>query len=130
MRRWQTSNCWFGRPYGPPIAFVIHTQSGGESGTVAEWLSSAAQLSAHYSVSVTGTLDCWIDPTDRAWSNGILEPGNRWRAIAAACGVDPALDPNHVTVTCETEDLGDKRVAVTDRQFEAVLYAAREARTR
>lgn len=130
MRRWRSSNCWFGRPYGPPIAFVLHTQSGGESGTVAEWLSSSSQLSTHYTVSLEGMLDCWIDPTDRAWSNGIVEPGNRWTAIAEECGVDPALNPNHVTVTCETEDLGDVHQPVTDRQYDALVYAIREAKLR
>jgi len=131
MRRWPSvNNCWFGRPYGPPIAFVIHTESGGQSGTVAEWLSSASQLSAHYSAGVTGGLDCWIDPGDRAWSNGIVEAGNRWCAIATACGVDPELNPNHVTITCETEDLGDVGLPVTDCQFDAVLCAAREAKSR
>jgi N-acetyl-anhydromuramyl-L-alanine amidase AmpD len=109
---------------------VIHTQSGGASGTVAEWLSSSSQQSAHYSAGVDGTLDCWIDPGDRAWSNGIVEPGSQWRAIAVACGVDPGLDPNHVTISCETEDHGDRRLPVTDNQFEAVLLAASEAKSR
>jgi N-acetyl-anhydromuramyl-L-alanine amidase AmpD len=109
---------------------VLHTESGGESGTVAEWLSSSAQFSAHYRVSVTGQVDCWIDPGDRAWSNGIVEPGNRWGCIAEACGIDPALDPNHVTVTCETEDLGDGHMPISEQQFEAVLSVAREARDR
>ncbi len=130
MRRWRTSNCWFGRPYGPPIAFVIHTESGGESGTVAEWLSSSAQFSAHYTVGLTGEVDCWIDPSDRAWSNGIIEPGNRWATIATDCGVDPALNPNHVTVTCETVDLDDARQPVTDRQYEALLDVVWEAKRR
>jgi N-acetyl-anhydromuramyl-L-alanine amidase AmpD len=131
LARFGTStNRWFGRPYGAPIAFVLHTESGGESGTVAEWLSSSAQLSAHYFADLDGKLECWIDPVDRAWSNGILEPGNRWATIAEACGVDPALNPNHVTVTCETEDLGDQHVPVTDRQYQAVLCAAREAKRR
>jgi len=129
-RRTSSHNCWFGRPYGPPIAFVVHTQSGGESGTVAEWLSSSSNLSAHYRVGLEGSLECWIDPADRAWSNGIIEPGNRWTAIATACGVDPALNPNHVTVTCETEDLGDPTQPVTDLQFSALLCAAFEAKQR
>jgi N-acetyl-anhydromuramyl-L-alanine amidase AmpD len=130
VRRWRNSNCWVGRPYGPPIAFVVHTESGGESGTVAEFLSSSSQLSAHYLVGIDGSIDCWIDPADRAWSNGVLEPGNCWAAIAEACGVDPALNPNHVTITCETEDLGDAQQPVTDRQFDALLYAASEAKKR
>jgi N-acetyl-anhydromuramyl-L-alanine amidase AmpD len=87
-------------------------------------------LSAHYHASVSGRLDCFIDPGDRAWSNGIVEAGNRWATIADACGVDPALNPNHVTVTCETEDLGDNHLPVPDCQFEAVLQAARDAKRR
>jgi len=35
-----------------------------------------------------------------------------------------------VTVTCETEDLGDASQPVTDRQYEALLCAAFEARQR
>jgi N-acetyl-anhydromuramyl-L-alanine amidase AmpD len=130
IRRWRSSNCWVGRPYGPPIAFVMHTEAGGESGTVAEFLNSSSQLSTHYSVSLDGTLDCFVDPGDRAWGNGVLEPGNCWAAIATDCGVDPALNPNHVTIVCETEDRGDASLAVTDCQYEAVLYAAREAKRR
>ena len=109
---------------------MLHTESGGESGTVAELLSSSAKLSSHYTVSLDGKLENWIDPSDRAWSNGILEPGNVWSSIAVDCGVDPALNPNHVTVTCETEDQGDPSRPVSDEQFEAVLYAASEAKRR
>src|SRR5260370_14106493 len=47
VRRWRSINCWVGRPYGPPIAFGVHTAAGGESGTVAELLSGPAQPSAH-----------------------------------------------------------------------------------
>jgi N-acetyl-anhydromuramyl-L-alanine amidase AmpD len=129
-RRGRSSNCWFGRPYGPPIAFVLHTEAGGESGTVAEFLNSASQWSSHYAVGLDGTLDHLVDPSDRAWSNGIVEPGNRWISIADACGVDPGLNPNHITISCETEDLGNLRHDVTDRQFEAVLQAAWEAKQR
>lgn len=87
-------------------------------------------MSAHYSVALDGTLDCCIDPGDRAWSNGIVEPGNRWAAIATDCGVDPALNPNHVTVSCETEDMGDVHRSVSDEQYAGVLYAAWEAKQR
>lgn len=130
VRRRQNPNCWYGRPYGPPVAFVLHTESGGESGTVAELLSSSAKLSAHYAAGLDGKLENWIDAQDRAWSNGILEPGNVWAWIARQCGIDPALDPNHVTVTCETEDQGDPDQAVSDKQFESVMYAAGEAKRR
>jgi N-acetyl-anhydromuramyl-L-alanine amidase AmpD len=130
VRRWHSLNSWVGRPYGPPIAFVLHTETGGQSGTVSEFLSSAAQFSTHYSAGLDGSLDCYVDAGDRAWSNGILEPGNLWTTIAWECGVDPSLNPNHVTVTCETEDGGDTESLVTDAQFSAVLYAACEAKMR
>jgi N-acetyl-anhydromuramyl-L-alanine amidase AmpD len=130
VRRWRSINRWIGRPYGPPIAFVLHTESGGESGTVAEFLSSSSQFSSHYTAALDGTLSCFVDPTDRAWANGILEYGNRWMDVAAECGVDPALNPNQVTISCETEDRGDLCQPVTDGQYRAVLYAAREAKRR
>jgi len=130
VTRWRSTNAWFGRPYGPPIAIVLHTQSGGDSGTIAEWLNSSSDLSAHYSVGLDGRLECRIDPGDRAWSNGVLEPGNAWTEIARASGVDPALNPNHVTVSCETEDCGNPRQAVTERQYDALLYALWQAKLR
>ncbi len=130
IRRWRSTNCWVGRPYGPPIAFVVHTETGGESGTIAEYVNSSSQLSAHYAVGLDGALNCYIDPGDRAWSNGILEPGHRWAAIANDCGVDSALNPNHITVSCETEDLGETTQPVTDAQYDAVLCAAWEAKLR
>lgn len=130
LSRWPSINRWIGRPYGPPIAFVVHTESGGESGTVAEFLSSASQFSAHYAAALDGTLNCYVDPSDRAWANGILEPGNHWPDVAYDCGIDPIVNPNHVTVSCETDDGGDLCQPVTDHQYRAVLCAAREAKRR
>jgi N-acetyl-anhydromuramyl-L-alanine amidase AmpD len=109
---------------------VLHTQTGGESGTVAEFLSSAAQFSTHYYARLDGSLDCYVDPSDRAWCNGVLEPGNRWALLAESCAIDPLLNPNHVTIACETEDDGDPDRPVTDAEFNAVLYAAWEAQLR
>lgn len=130
IRRWRSINCWVGRPYGPPIAFVVHTEAGGESGTIAEFLSSSSELSTHYAVSLNGALDCFVDPGDRAWSNGVLEPGNLWTQIANDSGVDSTLNPNHITISCETEDLGEASQEVTRRQYNAVLYAAWESKLR
>jgi N-acetyl-anhydromuramyl-L-alanine amidase AmpD len=130
IRRWQSSNRWSGRPYGPPIAMVLHTTSGGESVTVGELMTGAAALSAHYRVGLHGELDCFVELGDRAWGNGVLETGNAWEKIARACNVDPRLDPNHITVICETEDGGSSSSYVTDTQFEAVVYAVTEARRR
>ncbi len=109
---------------------MVHTETGGESGTIAEFLNSSSQLSTHYAVGLDGGLDCFVDPGDRAWGNGILEPGNRWTVIANECGVDSALNPNHITISCETEDLGEATQEVTDAQYNAVLYAVWESKLR
>ncbi len=130
VRRWPSINRWIGRPYGPPVAFVVHTESGGESGTVAEFLTSSSQFSSHYTAALDGTLSCFIDPGDRAWANGLVEPGNQWLAVARDCGIDPIVNPNQVTVSCETEDGGDLCQPVTDKQYRAVLFAAWEAKER
>ena len=90
---------------------------------------SASQLSTHYTARLDGSLDAYVDVGDRAWSNGILEPGNQWASIAWDCAVDPNLNPNHITISCDTEDEGCGS-AVTDEQFQAVLYAGWEARLR
>jgi N-acetyl-anhydromuramyl-L-alanine amidase AmpD len=119
-----------GRPYGPPIAIVLHTESGGQSGTTAEFVSSSSQLSTHYTARLDGSIDSFVDLGDRAWSNGVLEPGNQWASIASQCGVDATLNPNHITISCETEDGGHCSEPVTDAQFNAVLYAGWEAKLR
>jgi len=97
---------------------------------VAEFLNSSSHLSTHYAVGLDGSIDCFVDPDHRAWSNGILEPGNLCAAIAYDCEVDPALNPNHVTVTCETLDHGEANHEVSDDQYNAVLYAAWDAMQR
>jgi hypothetical protein len=44
--------------------------------------------------------------------------------------VDATLNPNHITISCETEDGGRCREPVSDAQFNAVLYAGWEAKLR
>ncbi len=51
---------------------MVHTETGGESGTIAEFLNSSSQLSTHYAVGLDGGLDCFVDPGDRAWGNAVL----------------------------------------------------------
>jgi N-acetyl-anhydromuramyl-L-alanine amidase AmpD len=130
VRRWRSASAWDGRPYGPPVAFVLHTTGGGQSGTVAEFLCSSSMQSTHYAANLDGSLDCYIDPADRARANGLLERGNRWTAVARACGLDPALDPNHVTISCDAEDAGDPDAPIPVAQLNAVGYALWEAKLR
>jgi N-acetyl-anhydromuramyl-L-alanine amidase AmpD len=59
---------------------------------------------------------------DTAWGNGIREPGNPWDANRL-----PNVNPNYLTVSIETEDLGDNSRPVTDAQYAAVLANCRLA---
>jgi hypothetical protein len=82
-------------------------------------------VSAHFGASLNGSvLDQFVDVGNSAWANGILEPGNLWRKLAFQAKIDPTLNPNYVTVSCETEDLGQASMAVSDDQYTKVLYAA------
>ena len=77
-----------------------------------------------------GTLDGYVDVGARARANGILEVGTARAGVATDRGIDPLLRPNHVMVSCMTEDRRDTTHPVTDAQFSSVLYAAREATQR
>jgi N-acetylmuramoyl-L-alanine amidase len=78
----------------------------------------AAQVSAHYGVSLTGEVHQYVRLQDGAWANGILEPGNTWPGPAG-------VNPNFVTCSIEKEDLGSGAQPVTDAQYAAVLGTCR-----
>jgi hypothetical protein len=120
--RWYSPNCWPGRPYGPPVAIVIHTEGGSEAGTREWFRQDRAQVSAHFGVALDGHIDQFVDVRDRAWHAGILEPGNRWGEIRP-----DMINPNHVTVGIETEDGGNPDQVVTDAQYLGVHGACRLA---
>jgi N-acetyl-anhydromuramyl-L-alanine amidase AmpD len=122
LRQWQSNNYWPGRPYGTPIAIVIHTEAGSEAGTESEFINNSSQVSAHFGVGLDGRDDQFVRLSDSAWANGIFESGNNWLAAGL-----PYLDPNWLTVAIETEDLGDNTHPVTDAQFGAVLADCRLA---
>jgi hypothetical protein len=115
----------------PRTALSPPKQTDGESGSTPsfKFLSSSSQLSPHTAVGLDGSIDCFADPDDRVW-NGILEPGNLWAAIADDCEVDPDLESEPRTVTCEAEDGGEASREVSDDQYHAVLYGAWEAMQR
>ena len=109
---------------------MLHTEAGTEAGTVSHFANPAAQVSSHFGVALDGHGDQFLDLGDRSWANGILEPGNTWLARVyqgpRGGGVE---NPNHWTVTCETEDLG-RAAGVTDAQYRTVLAAALMAAAR
>ena len=59
---------------------------------------------------------------DTAWANGILESGNAWQANHL-----PDVNPNYLTVSIETEDLGNNSQMVTVAQYATVLANCRLA---
>lgn len=125
IERWESPNCWPGRPYGPPIAVVIHTAAGTMAG-MESWLANpVVQTSAHYAIGLkeSDPIGQLVDLEDRAWHAGILERGHRWFQVYAACLGSRAVydgrreNPNNWTVGIETEDLGDPAQEVTDAQY-------------
>jgi N-acetylmuramoyl-L-alanine amidase len=122
LHQWASGNFWPGRPQGSPIAIVIHTEAGTEAGTEAEFDNNSSQVSAHFGVGLTGIDDQFVQLSDAAWANGIRESGNNWDARGL-----PDVNPNYLTVSIETEDLGNAAQPVTDAQYAAVLADCRLA---
>jgi LysM repeat protein len=115
---WRGSpNSWAGWPYGPPIALVLHTADGAMHGIDGEFATGDSGLSTHFAVGLDGSIHQYVELADRAWGNGYVEPGHLWPG--------PEISPNHLTVSIETEDLGNPRQSVTDAQFRATVEVGR-----
>ena len=112
-------NFWPGRPSGQPIALVVHTMAGSLEGARGEFANPFSNASAHYGIGLGGTVHQYVDLADRAWANGGLEPGNIWPGPAW-------MSPNELTVSIETEDLGDLDQPVTEAQYQATLRISRQ----
>jgi N-acetylmuramoyl-L-alanine amidase len=103
-----------GRSGQYPIAIVVHTM-GGSLASCDSWFNNpASQVSSHYGVGLQGQAHQYVQLTDTAWMNGILEPGNKWPGPSG-------VNPNKLSVGIETEDLGSGATAVTDEMYEAVV---------
>lgn len=98
------------------------------AGAGAWFANPASQVSAHYGIGLDGRMHQYVQLDDTAWANGILEAGHRWGEVLGAAGVeDRGRNPNRLTVSVETEDLGSARTEVTDAQYAAVLGVCRLA---
>jgi len=85
------------------------------------WFNNpGSQVSAHFGVGLEGQIHQYVNVGDRAWANGVLEIGNLWP------GPD-GVNPNDLSVSVETEDLGNPNQPVTDDQYESTLYACQLA---
>jgi LysM repeat protein len=117
--KWKASpNFWAGRPYGPPIALVLHTADGSMVGIDGEFASPRSGLSTHFAVGLDGSIHQYVELADRAWGNGYTEAGNVWPGPAG-------VSPNHLTVSIETEDQGSPYQSVTDAQYKAMVDVGR-----
>jgi N-acetyl-anhydromuramyl-L-alanine amidase AmpD len=86
--------------------------------TDAWFRTPSSQVSAHYGVGLDGAIHAYVRTWDRAWANGILEPGNCW-------GDGWPANPNDWTVSVETEDLGHSDQVVTPEQYDSVRTLCR-----
>jgi N-acetylmuramoyl-L-alanine amidase len=121
---WHASpNFWTGRLYGPPIAIVIHTMAGTIDACDQWFQNPQSQVSAHYGVALNGDIHAYVRSRDTAWANGLLEVGNAWPGPGL-------INPNWLTCSIETEDLGNPEQEVTDEQFSSVRTLVRTLHAR
>jgi N-acetylmuramoyl-L-alanine amidase len=94
---------------------------GGSLAGCDSWFANpASQVSAHYGVGLDGSVHQYVELTNSAWANGILEAGNLWPG-------PPGVNPNYLTVAIETEDLGNPNQEVTDAEYSSTRYACQLA---
>ena len=100
-----------------PIAIVVHTMAGSLEGTDATFndphVPDDKRVSAHFGVALDGRVHQYVSLNDRAWANGILDPGNTWFG-------EPGVNPNSLTVSIETEDRGVNSTPVSDQLYTSV----------
>lgn len=113
-------NFWTGRPLGEPTTVVIHTMAGYITGCDDWFRNPNSQVSAHYGVGLNGDIHAYVRTRDRAWANGLVEAGSCWDLAHFG-------NPNHLTVSIETEDLGDPLQQVTTQQYVSVRTLVRTA---
>ncbi|HEY7061717.1 MAG TPA: N-acetylmuramoyl-L-alanine amidase [Chloroflexota bacterium] len=107
------NNYTVGRYGYQPLAIVLHTMDGSLAGCDSWFNNPQAVVSAHYGVGLGGEIHQYVKLTDMAYANGSLEAGNRWP-------FSQSVNPNYVSVSIETEDLGDPSTPVSDAMFASV----------
>lgn len=116
-------NRWPTRDGHTPIALVIHTMAGSLAGSDAWFANPASQVSAHYGIGLSGEAHQYVPLEGSAWANGVLETGNTWPGPAG-------VNCNLLTVSAETEDLGNPNQKVTSAQYDSTVAVGRLALAR
>ena len=65
-----SDNYTAGRRGQQPGFIVVHVQDGSEQGTRAWFGNSKSDVSAHYGVSSSGQIECFVKPENTAWHSG------------------------------------------------------------
>lgn len=113
-------NFWPTREGHDPIAIVLHTMAGSLAGTDGWFSTPASEVSAHYGVGLSGEIHQYVPLTGSAWANGVAQPG------AGYAWPGPAgININLLTVSIETEDLGNANQPVTPAQYTSVAAVGR-----
>lgn len=89
--------------------------AGSLAATDSWFAQTVSQVSAHTGVGLNGERHRYVVFGDRAWANGVVEPGNKWAQVGRAG------NPNDWTLSIETEDLGLATEPVSDLEYAAVL---------
>lgn len=112
-KRLLSGNFAVGRPM-PVDQIVIHVTEGSAS-SVREWFANPkAEVSAHYMVTVTGTVDQFVDEDNQAWHAGRV-----WEPTAPLVAQRPNVNPNAYSIGIEHE--GDGTKPLTPPQLAASL---------
>jgi hypothetical protein len=126
IETWKSPNCWSGRPFGPPLAIVIHTTAGEEEAVESWFTNPRAYVSAHACINLDSDVDFYVDVEDRAWANGVIESGSGWWKIYKGQWDGFRENPNNWTLSIETEDGGDPKTPVDRKMFDNTLWLCRD----
>lgn len=104
---------WNSREGYGPEAVVLHIAEGTLAGCDSWFNTTDSGVSAHFCVGKNGEVHQYVNLTDAAWANGLIEPG----ASAALIVENGNINPNQWTVSIEHE--GKFPDPPTPEQFEA-----------
>jgi N-acetyl-anhydromuramyl-L-alanine amidase AmpD len=122
------SACLGGRPYGPPIALSLHTFGGPLNPAKAYFRSGARpDFSLHFVIGLNGDVVQFVSLSDRAFSDGVVDPGSSWSRVCSAPCTSENGRPNNWIVSISTEDMSSADTPVTDQQYAAVVEVSRLA---
>lgn len=113
-------------PAGVAVDMITVHVTEGDAASARSWFANpAAQVSAHYLVTVDGTIDQFVDEDDTAYHNGrVFEP------TAPLVVARPGVNPNAYSIGVEHEGDGTRDLTARQREASAALIADIASRRR